>query len=84
MRWRWTRQVAFQSLAIETALKDLGVADRAVGTIRVVHAMQSEGSDIEVALGTIPVASMKCWYSGARVTGVRSKWVASRSGLRLT
>ena len=44
------REVAREAFAIEAALKDLGVADRSVRAVGVVHAVQREGDGVQIAL----------------------------------
>ena len=77
-------QIAGEARAIEAALEHLGVANGAVGAVGVVHAVQREGNGVEVALRIDAGGIDELLVVGATVHGVRSKWVAARSGFRLT
>ena len=51
LRCGYRCEVMSKSLSVEAALEDLGVADRAVRAIGIVHAMQCKGYGVKIAFG---------------------------------
>src|SRR5580658_6085587 len=51
LRCGYRCEIASEALSVKAAFKDLRVANRAVRSVGIVHAMQRKGSGVEVAFG---------------------------------